>query len=922
MSIRRISLGPLETAIAADATILVPNSRIRDALLHAYAQRCDTEVFRTPKILGIDVWVRRVWDLAASHGLPAFAGRQPISSTEESFLWMEIIEAAQDRIPLLNPEETARAVSHAYQLLRQWQLEEQQGDVLTSHRVIPDIAVFLDWKAEFEAECERRQLISLADCLKVINRHCLNVGPLPLSNDFCLYSFLSPPPLYADLFASLEKHHSIQRINPEPPDTGIGGKHFKFGSLRDEISACCEWVEAILSVSPNAHIGIVGELDESRMREVKRRLNQTLDPQSLLQFDTAPNHMNSSQADVKLNDEALIHDGLLLLGLIREEQLSEEICRLLRSPFLLDEHTDWQARSKLERHLRRQLADRCQLSELQFIAGQKDKDYYWPEFTAALTRLRERMRREHSRLSPLRWSQLFAQLLAELGWPGSQLSNYQQRVLEQWQEVLQQFAQLTPVIGAVDINKALASLRSLVSRAEASQKFMPAVNLSLYSLEEAAGLEFDYLWLLNMNDQVWPPSIAPSPFLPFNLQRDNRMPASHSEVQYEFAVGVFTALCKSVSTELRSSHHQSDDDEEFRPSSFVANFEQFSPESGEQIVLKSFYGKEHYRQQLLIQVEDDVEIPLEASTDSLGGHQVLSNQSSCPFRAFALHRLGASPLQPFSTGLSKMARGSAMHIALEYLFKNINSQETLTRQTDAQIHKLCEQAAEQAVGYLTRNHKVLMTPRFQSIEVERTTKLLQKFLTAHEAEAGRSDYRILELEKRHHWIHNELHFNLVVDRVDELADGTLAVIDYKTGKSSPTSGTWLADRPEDLQIPFYFTAMAEMRGASVKAVALAHVNAARIDYTGLSADSTFHGRIKPTEEERGVKKPWSELTQLFTSQISRFSSEFKAGLIRVDPANGNVTCRYCELAGLCRIDEAETGRVESLQADSIGGGDV
>ena len=269
-----------------------------------------------------------------------------------------------------------------------------------------------------------------------------------------------------------------------------------------------------------------------------------------------------------------------------------------------------------------------------------------------------------------------------------------------------------------------------------------------------------------------------------------------------------------------------------------------------------------------------------------------------------------------------MARGSAMHIALEHLFKNINSQETLTRQTDAQIHKLCEQAAEQAVGYLTRKHKVLMTPRFQSIEVERTTKLLQKFLTAQEAEAGRSHYRILELEQRHHWVHNELHFNLVVDRVDELADGSLAVIDYKTGKSSPTSGTWLADRPEDLQIPFYFTAMAEMRGAPVKAVALAHVNAARIDYTGLSADSTFHGRIKPTEEERGVKKPWSELTQLFTSQISRFSSEFKAGLIRVDPANGNVTCRNCELAGLCRIDEAETGRVESLQADSIGGGDV
>lgn len=922
MTIQRISLEPLESAIAANATILVPNSRIRDALLHAYAERCQTEVFRSPKILGIDVWVRQVWDIAASHGIPAFAGKQPISSTEESFLWMEIIEAAKDKVPLLNPEETARAVSHAYQLLRQWQLEENQGDVLTSHRVIPDIAVFLDWKAEFEAECERKQLISLADCLKVINRHCLNVGPLPLRNDFCLYSFLSPPPLYAELFAALDKHHNVQRVNAEQPITGVRGQHFKYDTWRDEISACCGWVEATLRTSPNAHIGIVGELDETRMREVKRHLNQTLDPQLLLQFDVAPRHMNSSQADAKLSDETLIHDGLLLLGLIREEQLSEELCRLLRSPFLLAEQTDWQARFKLERHLRRQLSDRCRLSELQFFAGREDKDYFCPELTAALTRLSERMRREPSRLSPLRWSQLFTQILADLGWPGSQLSSYQRRVVEQWQEVLQQFAQLTPVIGAIDINKALTSLRSLVSRADASQGFNPAVNLSLYSLEEAAGLEFDYLWLLNMNDQVWPPSIAPSPFLPYNLQRDNQMPASHSEVQYEFAIGIFTNLCRSVKSELRSSHHQTDDDEEFRPSSFVSRFEQFTAEPGEQIILKSFYGKQHFRQQLLVQVEDDVEIPLEVTTESLGGHQVLSNQSSCPFRAFALHRLRAAPLQPFSTGLSKMARGSAMHIALEHLFKHTSNQEALVKLTETQIEALCTQSAEQAVGYLTRNHKALMSPRFQSIEIERTASLLKRFLTAPEAEAGRSTYRVLELEQKHHWVHNELHFNLVVDRVDELPDGSLAVIDYKTGKSSPSSATWLADRPEDLQIPFYFAAMAEMRGAPVKAVALAHVNAARIDYTGLSADSAFHDRIKPTEEERGVKQPWSELTQLFTSQISRFSSEFKAGLARVDPANGNVTCRYCELAGLCRIDEAETGRVESLQADTAGGGDV
>ena len=922
MTITRISLTPLQAAIAADATILVPNNRIRDALLHAYAENCETAVFRTPTILGIDVWVRRVWELAASHGIAEFTGKQPISSTEESFLWMEIIEASLDAVPLLNPEETARAVSHAYQLLRQWKLEELQGDVLASYRVIPDIAVFLDWKAKFEAECEARQLISLADCLKVINQHCRETGALPLKNQFCLYSFLTPPPLYADLFAALEQHHMVSRVNPSLPEAKLQGKHFQFESWRDELNACCEWATSLLKTAPTAHIGIVGELDEIRMGEVRRRLNRALQPESVLQFDGSANWINSTQPETRLSDEAVIHDGLLLLGLLREEQVSEDLCRLLRSPFVLPVEGMPHARLNLERQLRRHVSDRSQLSELQYFASREDKDYYCPELVAALTGVRERLRRQPQRITPLGWSQLFSQVLADFGWPGNSLTAYQQRVVEQWRELLQQFVQLTPVVGAIDINKALTSLRSMCTRATASHGFSPGFNLSLYSLEEAAGLEFDYVWLLNMNDQVWPPAIAPTPFLPYNLQRDNRMPGSHSEVQYEFAVGIFESLCHSVKHELRSSHHQTDEDQEFRPSSFVTGFEQHQGETDTHALLESFYGKAHYGQQVLEEIADDAEVPLLPSSESLGGHQVLSNQSSCPFRAFALHRLHAAPLQAFSTGLSKMARGSAMHRALEYLFQQIDSQQTLHTLPDSQLKSLCESAAEQAVGYLTRNYKALMTPRIQALELSRTRELLLKFLQTHDAESGRADYRVLELEKKHHWVHNDLHFNLVIDRLDQLADGSLAVIDYKTGKASPGSSTWLADRPEDLQIPFYFTAMSELSSAPVNAVALAHVNASRLDYAGLAAGQDFHQRIKPTEEASQVKTAWPELTRQFQSQISRFATDFKNGLTLVDPANGNSTCRYCELAGLCRIDEAETGRVESLQPDSFGGGDA
>ena len=128
-----------------------------------------------------------------------------------------------------------------------------------------------------------------------------------------------------------------------------------------------------------------------------------------------------------------------------------------------------------------------------------------------------------------------------------------------------------------------------------------------------------------------------------------------------------------------------------------------------------------------------------------------------------------------------------MHRALEYLFQQIDNQQSLQALGDAQLQSLCEKAAEQAVGYLTRNHKALMTPRFQSLELSRTRELLLKFLRGQDAESGRAEYRVIELEQKHHWVHNDLHFNLVIDRLDQLADGSFAVIDYKTGKASPGS---------------------------------------------------------------------------------------------------------------------------------------
>ena len=103
------------------------------------------------------------------------------------------------------------------------------------------------------------------------------------------------------------------------------------------------------------------------------------------------------------------------------------------------------------------------------------------------------------------------------------------------------------------------------------------------------------------------------------------------------------------------------------------------------------------------------------------------------------------------------------------------------------MHSLCYDAADVAVGYLRRIKKALMTPIFLRIEKERTAELLIKFLSNSHGEAGRLPYSIEEKEKKHHWSFDELQFTFKLDRVDRLDNKSLAIIDYKTGKSSPSS---------------------------------------------------------------------------------------------------------------------------------------
>ena len=159
-------------------------------------------------------------------------------------------------------------------------------------------------------------------------------------------------------------------------------------------------------------------------------------------------------------------------------------------------------------------------------------------------------------------------------------------------------------------------------------------------------------------------------------------------------------------------------------------------------------------------------------------------------------------------------------------------------------------------------------------------------------------------------------FHLKVDRLDRLADNSLAVIDYKTGKTSASLNSWLQDRPEDLQLPFYATLMRHSSDQAVNTVAIAHVNAEKVSYSGIMESTQFHSVLTNVSDKQPQDKDWDELMQHFETTLYGIADEFHAGIARVDPVNPPGTCRYCQLQALCRIQEQIDLTVETEDDDS------
>jgi hypothetical protein len=277
---------------------------------------------------------------------------------------------------------------------------------------------------------------------------------------------------------------------------------------------------------------------------------------------------------------------------------------------------------------------------------------------------------------------------------------------------------------------------------------------------------------------------------------------------------------------------------------------------------------------------DSDPVPPLAPGESLpGGAAIIQWQRDEPFSAFTLGRLGISSLRPIVPGLSPILRGNLIHAAAFQLYNGLPSQADIRSWLGAELERRAAAAVTAAFPRYERYADSVLRELF-ALERQRVERLLQELA---EVDMQREPFSVHALEQSTEFVLAGVRLGLRVDRIDRFDDGSVAILDYKTG-----SGRKFLDsngEPADAQLVVYAVAAAD----PVAALGFYNVDSRETALDGSGRDAMGDAA-------------WQEALERWSRSIESAAGEFAAGDVRIrywqtlrDARPLNILSRFGEL---------------------------
>ncbi|MGP8081438.1 MAG: PD-(D/E)XK nuclease family protein [Terracidiphilus sp.] len=800
-----------------------------------------------------------------------------LNPVQEEALWVEIagkdlslatlLEGPRHRVAALAMEAHELLCSYAPQFLR------------TSTRIAwqQDAASFSDWLAAFDEVCRAESLISSSrlphELIALLKAGTAERPPLLLAG------FDRILPVQRSLFDAWGEWHEAAK------DESAGEVHYhETADFKAELAACAIWCNRQLSAKPEARLLVVTQAAGTRRGEIER---------AFLRHAGAAFEFSLG---VPLGQVALARAAHLLLRWLDGPLDEQELDWLFSTGYAASSPQESSALQAYMRALRRNGLERTQWTLAAFLGEQHATELLpapWVERITAAQRLLTGFAQRAQ--TPLVWAELVPQLLNELRFATAQtLQSVEYQAFRRWQRAVEDR-------GSLGFDGRRVSWRDFLSqlgRALDETLFAPESRnapIQIIGPAESAGITADAIWFLGADEESWPANGSTHPLLPIEIQREAGMPHATPQLDWELAEAITRRILTSAH-EVHFSYARQGESVEARPSRLIVQLageeQKLPPEliaPVEKLPLTEFF-------------EDRSRIPFPPGKIK-GGADVLTAQSQCPFKAFASARLAAKNWEPAEVGLTAKQRGNLLHAVLHSIWAGkpdgIRSHAELLSLTN--LEAFVASHVQRVLAQKLRQHqRELMPRRYLELEAHRLTKLVSEWL---EYEVKRVEFKVADTEVKRTVHIAGLTLDLRLDRVDRLKDGSLLVIDYKSGDVSPNA--WETPRPEDVQLPLYAGFALEL-DECLGGLVFAKVRAGELEFAGRVGDAadTLIAGLKGTSSLIKNKLTNEQLDD-WRKCIEQLSRDFVAGCAEVDPRDPPKTCERCALQCLCRIQERE-----------------
>lgn len=852
----------LGDALGDSATVVTANRRLARLLLAEYsAQQVAKGVIAwpTPRICAWQDWLHDLFELAPPDTLPT-----RINMHHSQWLWERSLRREFDD-SMTGVSHLVRLSRDAWQKLADWQVDIRE---LARAAQSADQRLFASVAGRYVATLEREGWVDDAGLAWLVPQ-LVEAGQVKPRGRITFAGFDREKPVRARLAAALAAT-GVRLDDAAMPQRAANVRLQCLEDVETELRVAGAWARRRLAANPAERIAIVAtDLDRNAERS-GQLVREGLVP-GWQYGDAALAAMLNVSFGKRLTDYPAVSTALLVLSWLTRDLRSTEVAHLLRTPLL--GQPPGAGRSRLEMRLRR-LPDRAwSPSMITGALGGRETADDAADWLSRVAKLTQRRRSKAASGSPVDWAAYVDELLDEWQWPGpGSLDSADFQLVNRWRDLLNDLARLALVSPSLPLETALARLEVMAGETV----FQPEAqggSVALLGPLEAAGAEFDALWITGVSATNWPPSGNPSPLIGRRLQRERGMPDADPADTVAHSRRLLSGLCAAAGSVV-CSYAAFVDDAEQAPSTLLA------PGSIAAVAADEDPGWHVARlvDRCARAQSDDRVPPVRPGETIAGGAYTLQCQMNDPSAAFIQGRLGAKAVEPQVTGLPASLKGSLIHDALHHLYVDCPSRGDIAcwdRETR-------EQRVADAVGHAIARHERnadVPLQRLFALERARLQRLLEEFI---DVDAARADFAIDAVERDITFRSGDIELELRVDRIDRLPGGDFAILDYKTGaeKKFLQKG-----QPREIQLVAYSTALQVPIGA----LALVNVDPRHITFDGVGTGY-------------GTADGWAETLRAWQDQVHEACAMIARGDVRVNVAQSardartfNLLTRYTEL---------------------------